>query len=316
MDKYTFANNLYELRTSQNMTQKQLAKYLGVSNKAVSKWETGETMPRVKMLQEIAECFGISYSDLLSDNPTECKKTPAELYYEKRLGNKKLAFQSNMILCAFCPAIALSLRAVVLFVSFTAVPQYAYTFFSTIFFAVLYYYNYKKIKDEFIKIENNSTHNIRNLLVIPIILTVLLAFDSLICAQAFKVFLIVCAPFYVLFLIYSVTIFTIYIIKHKISTSTHYALFISFQTILSVYIVLIFALIPVKYIYFTITLMNAHSLMTFSFVSFKDILEYEQMRCDKDAVDSFDSFSWKFSTIFAIILLLFSSVTLLYFFLR
>lgn len=313
MDKYTFANNLYELRTSQNMTQKQLAKYLGVSNKAVSKWETGETMPRVKMLQAIAECLGVSYSDLLSQNPTEHKRTPAELYYEKRLENKKLAFQSNMILCAFCPAIVLLLRAVVLFVSFTSAPQYAYTFFSTIFFAILYYYNYKKTKDAFIKIENNSTHNIRNLLVIPIIFTVLLAFDSLICAQAFKVFLIFCAPFYVLFLIYSVTI---YIIKHKVSTSTFYALYMSFQTILSVYIALIFALIPVKYIYFTITLMNAHSLMTFSFVSFKDILEYEQMRCDKDVVASLDSFSWKFSTIFAIILLIFSSVTLLYFFLR
>ncbi len=85
MDKYTFGNKLYGLRTNRGLTQKQLAKYLGVSDKAVSKWETGEAMPRVKTLQAIADCFGITYSALLSDEAVPQSMPPYELYYKKRL---------------------------------------------------------------------------------------------------------------------------------------------------------------------------------------------------------------------------------------
>ena len=85
MDKFTFGNRLHELRTQNNLTQKELAKYLGVSNKAVSKWETGEAMPRVKTLQAIAQCFGITYSDLLSETPSEEKLPPYEVFYRNKI---------------------------------------------------------------------------------------------------------------------------------------------------------------------------------------------------------------------------------------
>ena len=73
MDKYTFGNKLYKLRTESKLTQKDLANILGVSDKAVSKWETGEAMPRVKTLKNIADCFSVTYEDLLSQ--TEELKT-------------------------------------------------------------------------------------------------------------------------------------------------------------------------------------------------------------------------------------------------
>lgn len=92
VDKFTFGNRLYELRTQNNLTQKQLAKYLGVSNKAVSKWETGEAMPRVKTLQAIAQCFGITYSDLLSETPSEEKLPPYEVFYRNKIEAKEDKF--------------------------------------------------------------------------------------------------------------------------------------------------------------------------------------------------------------------------------
>ncbi len=92
MDKYVFGNRLHELRTQNNLTQKELAKYLGVSNKAVSKWETGEAMPRVKTLQAIAQCFGITYSDLLSETPSEEKLPPYEVYYRNKIEAKEDKF--------------------------------------------------------------------------------------------------------------------------------------------------------------------------------------------------------------------------------
>lgn len=41
MDKYKFGNFIYERRKKLNLTQDELGRKLGVTNKAVSKWETG-----------------------------------------------------------------------------------------------------------------------------------------------------------------------------------------------------------------------------------------------------------------------------------
>lgn len=106
VDKFTFGNRLHELRIQNNLTQKQLAMYLGVSNKAVSKWETGEAMPRVKTLQAIAQCFGITYSDLLSETPNEEKLPPYEVYYRNKIEAKEADYvnqnkQSLMFLFSF-----------------------------------------------------------------------------------------------------------------------------------------------------------------------------------------------------------------------
>lgn len=127
MGKYDFGNKLYALRTEKNLTQKELAKILGVSDKAVSKWETGEAMPRLKTLQSIAECFSVSYEDLLSGN-TENNSTPPvvtnepadnpyERFYNKRLKGEKvvtktiLVFLALFILFSFCIVIFGNLAA-------------------------------------------------------------------------------------------------------------------------------------------------------------------------------------------------------------
>ncbi len=68
MDKYTFGNNLYELRNKKGLTQKELGKLLGVSDKAVSKWETGEAMPRTAKLVLITDLFGVTMEQLSSED--------------------------------------------------------------------------------------------------------------------------------------------------------------------------------------------------------------------------------------------------------
>ena len=67
MDKYTFGKNLYELRNKKGLTQKELGKLLGVSDKAVSKWETGEAMPRTAKLVLITDLFGVTMEQLSSE---------------------------------------------------------------------------------------------------------------------------------------------------------------------------------------------------------------------------------------------------------
>ena len=61
-----FGDFLYSLRKEKGMTQAELAQALGVTNKAVSKWETGEAMPETAQLLPISRIFGVTVDELLA----------------------------------------------------------------------------------------------------------------------------------------------------------------------------------------------------------------------------------------------------------
>ncbi|MDD6799853.1 MAG: helix-turn-helix transcriptional regulator [Firmicutes bacterium] len=65
--RLTVAKNISELRKNKSMTQLELAEMLNYSDKAVSKWERGESLPDVAVLKQIAELFGVSVDYLLED---------------------------------------------------------------------------------------------------------------------------------------------------------------------------------------------------------------------------------------------------------
>ena len=54
-----------ELRMAHGMTQEHLASEMGVSIAAVSKWETGNSLPDIMMLCSLADCFRVSTDELL-----------------------------------------------------------------------------------------------------------------------------------------------------------------------------------------------------------------------------------------------------------
>lgn len=59
--------NIVSYRKQRGLTQAGLAEKLNYSDKAVSKWERGESMPDVLTLMQLSELFGVSVNDLLSD---------------------------------------------------------------------------------------------------------------------------------------------------------------------------------------------------------------------------------------------------------
>lgn len=65
--KYQIGTNIAACRKRANLTQAGLAEKLNYSDKAVSKWERGESMPDVLTLVQLAELFGVSVNVLLSD---------------------------------------------------------------------------------------------------------------------------------------------------------------------------------------------------------------------------------------------------------
>lgn len=63
----TTGEKLSKLRKEKNMSQIQLAEQLGVSRQAISKWESGTTMPGIDSLIEISNFFGVSIDYLVKD---------------------------------------------------------------------------------------------------------------------------------------------------------------------------------------------------------------------------------------------------------
>lgn len=65
--KRIIANNITELRKAVPLTQAELAEKLNYSDKAVSKWERGESIPDVIVLKQIADLFGVTVDYLLEE---------------------------------------------------------------------------------------------------------------------------------------------------------------------------------------------------------------------------------------------------------
>lgn len=65
MNDFLFGNYIYKKRTEAGLSQSQVARLLGISDKAVSKWENGKSKPKTSILRKLAELYGTSIEDLL-----------------------------------------------------------------------------------------------------------------------------------------------------------------------------------------------------------------------------------------------------------
>ena len=66
MNKYVTGAMIKRLRESRKMTQHQLAEEISVSDKAVSKWETGRGYPDIALIEPLAAALGVSVIELFS----------------------------------------------------------------------------------------------------------------------------------------------------------------------------------------------------------------------------------------------------------
>ena len=66
MNQYVTGTMIRRLRESKNMTQHQLAEKISVSDKAISKWETGRGYPDISLIEPLAEALGVSIIELFS----------------------------------------------------------------------------------------------------------------------------------------------------------------------------------------------------------------------------------------------------------
>lgn len=74
MDKFKFGEFIYTQRKKVGYTQDELGRKLNVTNKAVSKWETGETLPDVQLLPKLASVLNVTIDELLTQQKPELEK--------------------------------------------------------------------------------------------------------------------------------------------------------------------------------------------------------------------------------------------------
>lgn len=104
MDQEQIGKFILKLRKEKNMSQMELASKLGITDRAISKWENGKCLPDISLMQPLCNELGISINELLS-------------------GEKNNAYKDNVM-----PAIKYSLTRIIKNIIF-----YLITFFSGIF---------------------------------------------------------------------------------------------------------------------------------------------------------------------------------------
>ena len=81
---------IQQLRKDKGMTQKELAEIIGMSDKTISKWESGNSLPDTSVLVSLCKALDISVNELLS-----CEKIPPEDYSKKAEENIMTLMKEN-----------------------------------------------------------------------------------------------------------------------------------------------------------------------------------------------------------------------------
>lgn len=110
------AANLSELRKKNGMTQLELAEQLNYSDKAVSKWERGESLPDITVIKTIADLFGVTVDYLITKEHTEPEPSPAPQ-------KKRVSFRTATAITGMSILLVCLISAFVFFVLCYALPD-------------------------------------------------------------------------------------------------------------------------------------------------------------------------------------------------
>ena len=95
--KPIIAKNITILRQNAKMTQSELAERLNYSDKAISKWERGESIPDITVLKGLADLFGVPLDYLVQENQQEAPTPEPETQPVKRRNHKVITALSILL---------------------------------------------------------------------------------------------------------------------------------------------------------------------------------------------------------------------------
>lgn len=83
MDTYITSKTIKKLREAKGLTQTELAEKIGVSSKAVSKWETSKGLPDISLIEPLSSALGVSVVELMSGDTVINKNTSSNILFTK-----------------------------------------------------------------------------------------------------------------------------------------------------------------------------------------------------------------------------------------
>ena len=92
MENNKVGNFIAEMRKKKNLTQQQLGDKLYVTDKAVSKWERGKSLPDITLLSKLAEIFEVEVEDILSG---EINKNKKNINIDERIKELQISIETR-----------------------------------------------------------------------------------------------------------------------------------------------------------------------------------------------------------------------------
>ncbi len=83
MDTYITARTIKKLREEKGITQTALAEKIGVSSKAISKWETSKGLPDISLIEPLSQALGVSVMELMSGDTVINKNQSSNMLFSK-----------------------------------------------------------------------------------------------------------------------------------------------------------------------------------------------------------------------------------------
>lgn len=83
MNTYITGQTIKKLREIKGLTQIQLAQQIGVSSKAVSKWETSKGLPDISLIEPLSQALGVSVMELMSGDTVMNKNISSNMIFSK-----------------------------------------------------------------------------------------------------------------------------------------------------------------------------------------------------------------------------------------
>lgn len=93
--KIQIGGNIARLRRQTGITQAELAEKLNYSDKAVSKWERGESVPDIAVLIQMSRLFGVTVDELIGEEAPQASRKP-----EKKKNYRRCASGNVLLLCS------------------------------------------------------------------------------------------------------------------------------------------------------------------------------------------------------------------------
>ncbi len=140
MDQIKIGKFISECRKNKNLTQAQLAEELNVTDRAISKWETGKAMPNFDIMLDLCSILGINVNELLCGEMIDMEQKDDQL--------NELIFQMakneeryhKRLLHSACVIVAISLLALICLVTLISllIPECPFQYFLIIVSVILF----------------------------------------------------------------------------------------------------------------------------------------------------------------------------------